>query len=365
MPLRVLRFNEGDFTISILDQSKLPFKEGFNNYRDAYEIVVAIKELKVRGTVLLGIVTAYAFALEAFRNRNCEYSKFMLQLKLLGKELTAAQPLNHNIVYVINRLLKFIEEKANVIKVAELYKEILQEAKTIEREEIYRSERVALNGLSLIKNGDSVLTYGNTGILFTGSIGTALGIIYKAYNRYNGNIKIYISETRPLFEGMKLTCWELSKTRTQFINICDNAVAHLLSQKKIDICIVGAEKTDWEGNVISRIGTYNLAILCNTHNIPFVVALPSTSIDLELERANGSLIQVQSQNEVFDAVFNGNNKVPKNYMALNFSHDITPYNLVSFYVTEKGIYKNFKKLQNDIKNIDRKKAKTINVSVRR
>lgn len=364
MPLRVLRFNEGDFTLSVLDQSRLPFREGFNSYKDAYEIVAAIKELKIRGAVLLGIVTGYAFTLEAFRNRNNEYDKFMLQLKLLGKELITAQPLNHNIVYAIDRLLKFIEKKAKTVRITEIYKEVLQEAKTIENEEIYKCDRIALNGLSLIKSGYSILTYCNSGILFTGGIGTALGIIYKAYNRYNGNIKVYISETRPLFEGMKLTCWELSKTRTQFINICDNTIAYLLFQKKIDICMVGTSKTDRNGNIISKIGTYNLAVLCKVHNIPFVVALPSTSIDMELDQATESLIQARNQSEVFDIVFNGNNKVPKNYVALNFSHDITPHNLISFYVNEKGVYKDFKKLQSDLKSKIKKEVKTINAQVR-
>lgn len=364
MPLRVLRFNEGDFTLSVLDQSKLPFKEGFNNYKDAYEIVAAIKKLKIRGSVLLGIVTGYAFTLEAFRNRNSNYDKFILQLKLLGKELIAAQPLNYNIVYVVDRMLKFIEAKAKTVKVTEMYKEVLQEAKNIESEEIYKCDRIALNGLSLIKNGYSILTYCNSGILSTGGIGTGLGIIYKAYNRYNGNIKIYISETRPLFEGMKLTCWELSKTRTQFINISDNMVAYLLSQKRFDICIVGADKSDRNGNIISRIGTYNLAVLCKAHNVPFVVALPSSSTDLELEQASGNLIQARNQSEIFDIVFNGNNKVPKNYVALNFFHDITPYNLVSFYVNEKGVYTNFKKLQSDLKNNTKKEVKTVNAQVR-
>ncbi len=364
MPLRVLRFNEGDFSLSVLDQSKLPFKESFNNYKDAYQIVQAIKELKIRGSVILGIVSGYAFTLEAFRNRNNEYDKFILQLKLLGKELTTVQPLNYNIVYVINRLLKFIDSKAKTVKVTEMYKEVLQEAKNIESEEIYKCDRIALNGLSLIKNGYSVLTYCNSGILFTGGIGTGMGIIYKAYNRYNGNIKIYISETRPLFEGMKLTCWELSKTRTQFITVSDNTVAYLLSKKQIDICIVGAVKADRNGNIINKIGTYNLAVLCKVHNIPFVVALPSTSIDMELEQANSSSIQPRDQNEIFDVVFNGNNKVPKNYVAINFPYDITPSSLVSFYVNEKSIYKDFKKLQNDLKNTTKKEMKVVNAQVR-
>lgn len=364
MPLRVLRFNEGDCTLSILDQSKLPFKEGFDSYKDAYEVVAAIKAMKVRGTVLLGIVTGYIFTLEAYRNRNYEYDKFMLQLKLLGKELSAVQPLNYNIVYVVNRLLKFVEEKAKFVKINEMYKEVLQEAKTIESEELQKCDRIALNGLSLVKNGDSILTYDNSGILFTGGIGTGLGIIYKAYNRYNGNINIYISETRPLFEGMKLTCWEFSKTRIPFINICENMIAHLLSQGKINICIVGAEKADKNGNIVGKIGTYNIAILCKAHNVPFVVALPSSSIDLEREQPRESIVPSRNVNEVFEVVFNGNKKVPKNYAALNFTHDITPSNYVAFYVTEKGVYKDFKKLQSDLKNTSAKNVKTVSAQVR-
>ncbi len=357
MPLRVLRFNEGDFTLSVLDQSKLPFKEIFNNYKDAYEIVLAIKEQKIRGAVLLGIVTAYAFALETYRNRNYLYEKFLLQLKLLGKELTNIQPLNSNIVYIINRLLKFVEKKHQEVGVEDMYKEILQEARNIENEEIQNCNRIALNGLPVIKSGYSILTYSNSGILFTGGIGTAQGIIYKSYGRYNGNIKIYIPETRPLFEGLKHTCWEFSKMRMQFISICDNSAAYLFSNKMIDICLVGAEKVTKDGSIIGRIGTYNLAVLCNKHVVPFVVAFPSSSIGLDDNKYVTEFIRPEDPIDVFKVVFNGNNKVPKNYTALNYIYDITPSNLVTFYVNERGIYKDFKKLLNDIKKENSKSLK--------
>jgi methylthioribose-1-phosphate isomerase len=287
-----------------------------------------------------------------------------LQLKLLGKEISNTNPLNYNIVYVANRLLKFVEEKLKTIKPIELYKEVLQEAKNIDNEEVYKCDRLSLNGLSLIKNGASILTYANSGILFTGGIGTGLGIIYKAYNRYNGNIKLYISESRPLFEGLKLTCWELSKTRTQFICLCDNTAGFLFSQKKIDMCITGVEKITKDGDVVAKIGTYNLAVLCKIHNIPFIVAFPTSSIDYESEQDIFNLINPRNQDEVFSAVFNGNNKVPKNYVALNYSYDVTPASYVSYYINEKGVYKDFKKMLADFKKNSKKEIKMATTNVK-
>ena len=265
--LKSLSLEVKENKLSILDQTLLPHEERWVEVSTSEDLVGIIKKLQVRGAPLIGVSASIILALESTK----DYSKEDLLKK--AKQLKQARPTAVNLMVCVDRLITLINQDATP-------KELQVEAENIFNEDVELCQKISNFGAELINEGDNIITHCNTGGLATVGSGTALGIIKKAHEQ-GKNIHVYVDETRPLLQGGRLTTWELKKLGIPFTLICDNMAGHLMLQNKIDKCFVGADRIATNGDFANKVGTYSLAILCKTHNIPFYVAAPYTTVDFD------------------------------------------------------------------------------------
>lgn len=316
-----------------LDQTQLPLKEVWRECRKLKEGFLAIKELKVRGAPLIGVFAAYCICIHLkYLPQGTE--NFLKRLKEALDYLKSCRPTAVNLSWALQRLEKiaFDSKEKNI---AWIKQAILKEAKQIHREDMELCRKMADYGVRLIKKGDRILTHCNAGALATSGEGTALAVIYKARRVYK-KIKVYAGETRPLLQGARLTAWELLKKRIPSVLICDNMAAYFMQKKQIDKIFVGADRITANGDTANKIGTYNLAVLADYHQIPFYVVAPFSTFDLRLK--NGESIPVEERKE--DEIRKVINKVyiaPKNMKVSNPAFDVTPNKLITAIVSDKGI----------------------------
>ncbi|MGC8894508.1 MAG: S-methyl-5-thioribose-1-phosphate isomerase [candidate division WOR-3 bacterium] len=298
-------------SLAILDQRALPGKEIYINARTYEDVVSAIRNMAVRGAPLIGIVAAYGLALAFIRDEDIESAKN----SILGARPTAINPAK-----AIERVLRADDPVAEAI--------------AIHQEEKERCLMMAEHGARLIKEGSSILTHCNTGVLATGGIGTALGVIYKAYEQ--GKIRtVWATETRPWLQGARLTCWELGKTGIPHTLIVDGMAAFLISCARVDAVLVGADRIAANGDVANKIGTLSLAVSAKHFGIPFYVVAPSTSFDPKT--IDGKSIEIEERPEGEVLSLDGIRMAPESTHALNYAFDITPARLITAYITEEGI----------------------------
>ena len=254
-----------------LDQTKLPLEEVYVETDDYERIAVAIERLEMRGAPLIGIAAAYALAL-SLKNVNADHEKVF---NLSYKRLAQTRPTAVNLFKSLNDLKEEFEKLSDK-KLA--YETLLSKAKEIHQKDEEYCLKMGRNGLTIFKQKSNVLTHCNTGKLATGGIGTAFGIIKTAFE--NGLVNhVFADETRPLLQGLRLTAFELDKSGIPFDLQTDSSAAELMKQGKVDLVITGADRIALNGDSANKIGTYNVAILANYHNIPFYIAAPSTTID--------------------------------------------------------------------------------------
>ncbi len=343
-----LSFRKGN--LIILDQEKLPQKVCYREIKNINQAFLALKRLKVRGAPLIGVFAGYSLFISI---KSLKAKSPQAFLKILDKNieyLKNSRPTAVNLSWALERIRKKV--LMNLDKDVDSLKEIVRkEAQAIHQEDIQLCERIAQVGVKLIKPNDSILTHCNAGFLATSGEGTALSIIYKAYKKYP-NIKVYADETRPLLQGARLTCWELSCRGIEVILICDNMAGSLMAKGKITKVIVGADRITKKGFIANKIGTYNLAVLAKYHKIPFYVAGPVSSFDLSLNRGEDIPIEERNPQEV--KTFGGKSVAPKKVKAYNPAFDVTPPELITAVITDKGIItqpleKNIEKLFRDVK----------------
>jgi len=315
-----------------LDQKELPFKEIYREVKSLKDAYIAIKELRVRGAPLIGVFAGYCIAFLSYRFSN-KKDIFLKQFKKTINYLKKSRPTAKNLFWALERLEKivFINKDEDPKEIKEL---IINEAYKIHQEDISLCEKIAHFGVSLINDGDCILTHCNTGYLATSGIGTALGIIYKA-KELNKKIEVYATETRPVLQGARLTIWELSKNHISCKLITDNMAGYLMQKNRINKIFVGADRVSLNGDVANKIGTYSLAVLAKYHNIPFYVVCPFNTFDLEIKDGSSIPIEERDPDEV-RRVLNRYITV-KNIKVYNPSFDITPNNLISALITDKGI----------------------------
>lgn len=318
-----------------LDQTKLPLSEVYIETDDYERIAQAIERLEVRGAPQIGVVAAYGIAL-AFKDgiENPKEHFFKVYNRLLNTRPTAV-----NLFWALKRMRTFFE---NNIDSNDLFNLLLNEAKAIHIDDIEKCDNIASNGLEIFDTPKTVLTHCNTGQLATGGGGTAFYVIKKAYEK--SLIKfVYADETRPLLQGSRLTAFELEKAGIPFKIITDSTAAVLMSQGRIDFVITGADRIASNGDTANKIGTYNLAVLCNYHKIPFYIAAPSSTIDTSLN--SGNQIQIEERNKDEIIKINGHLITKENYDVFSPAFDVTPHNLIKGIITEKAFHKppfNFK-----------------------
>jgi methylthioribose-1-phosphate isomerase len=320
-------YGENDKLI-FLDQTKLPLEENYIETDDYNRIAEAIERLEIRGAPLIGIAAAYALAL-ALKIRSDDFTE---QFNSAFNRLSETRPTAVNLFQALDEMKTVftgIPDKSNSFNV------LKAKALDIHQRDENFCLKIGRNGLSIFKKKSNVLTHCNTGKLATGGIGTAFGIIKIAFE--NGLVDhVFADETRPLLQGLRLTSYELSKNKIPFTMQTDSSAAELMKQGKVDLVITGADRIALNGDSANKIGTYNLAILANYHNIPFYIAAPSTTIDKKISSGQEIVIEYRNKKEL---LYLGDTLITsEQFEAFTPAFDVTPAHLISGIITEKGLF---------------------------
>lgn len=318
----------------IIDQSKLPRKLVYLDIEKPDDLWRAIKTLQVRGAPALGAAAAIGVYLGIRNYPGSDWPGFSRKLNSAAKYIASSRPTARNLFWGIERACA-AALKNNKQPVLKIKQAILDEARRIMREDTVSCRKIGFYGAKLFKNNETILTVCNAGILATIDYGTALGVIYKAKEE-GKNPKVYSCETRPLLQGARLTAWELSKMGVDVTLICDNMAATLMAQGKIDRVIAGADRIAANGDSANKIGTYNLAVLSHYHKIPFYIAAPESTFDLSVKNGKGIKIEERDGKEITELHYSKPFTL-KNVKTYNPAFDVTPHNLITAIISDKGI----------------------------
>jgi len=342
-PFQSITWN--DDRVTIIDQTYLPEREVFIDLNSAGQVWDAIKKMKVRGAPAIGITGAYGLYLGVKGLKESSFDSFYNEADRISEYLNSARPTAVNLSWALKRLMATIYA-AKEKPIEEIKEVVLKTAVTIHNEDRRLCKAIGENGLELIPDNAKILTHCNTGGLATGEFGTAFSVILHAH--HVGKLKqVWVDETRPLLQGSRLTAWELQKAEIPFKLNVDSAAAFLMKQGKVDLVILGADRITNNGDTANKIGTYSLAVLANAHNIPFYVAAPYSTIDMDMETGNDIEIEQRDADEVTN--FGNKQTAPDKVDVYNPAFDVTPNELITAIITEKGIIKpdyktNFEKL---------------------
>ena len=326
--------------IKIIDQTKLPHKFVIKELKNIRDCINAIKNMEVRGAPLIGASAAYGLVLAIMEKNDLSF------LKKSAEELINSRPTAINLKWAVDRMMKKIIG-LNSKKILEI---AVNEAKEICQEDIDFCENIGLNGLKIIENiydkkkdRVNILTHCNAGWLATINWGTATSPIYHAHKK-GIPVHVWVDETRPRNQGANLTSYELNEEGVKNTIIADNTGGILMQRGKVDMCIVGTDRTLSNGDVCNKIGTYLKALAAHDNKVPFYVALPSSTIDWDIKDAKDIPIEERNTEELSHVEgFDENNEVkkvliyPKESKAMNLAFDVTPARYVSGLITEKGI----------------------------
>ncbi len=342
-PFQSIKWEEDHLVI--LDQTFLPDREVFIDLNSTGQVWEAIKKLRVRGAPAIGIAGAYGFYLGIKELPETNYQSFESEFDRVASYLNSARPTAVNLSWALDRIkTTLFSQKEKPID--ELKKIALKTAITIHNEDRRMCKAIGEHGVELVPDNARILTHCNTGGLATGEFGTAFSVILHAHQA--GKVKnIWVDETRPLLQGARLTTWELQKAEIPFQLNIDSAAGFLMQQNKVDMVITGADRITKNGDTINKIGTYSLAVLADYHNIPFYIAAPYSTIDMSLSK--GSEVEIEYRDDEEVVHFGNKQTAPDKTDVYNPAFDITPADLITGFVTEKGIVepdfeKNFKKL---------------------
>jgi methylthioribose-1-phosphate isomerase len=318
--------------LELIDQTLLPRELVVNRLASAEEVHDAIRRLVVRGAPAIGVAAAYGVLLAARAARGDSADGLRRHVERAADFLATARPTAVNLAWAVRRMAAAAGEEAASAK--EVYARLEREARAIEEEDREANRRMGKFGAALLRDGAVVLTHCNAGALATVYYGTAEGIIYAAADA-GKNISCYVDETRPLLQGARLTAWELTQAGIPTTVICDDMAAAVMSQRRVDYVVVGADRIASNGDVANKIGTLNLAILARRFLIPFYVAAPLSTVDFDI--ASGKEIPIEERDPEEVTSFAGVRVAPWGVDVYNPAFDVTPARLVDAIVTEAGV----------------------------
>jgi methylthioribose-1-phosphate isomerase len=322
-----------DDHVRILDQTYLPNREVYSDIRDVGRMWEAIKKLRIRGAPAIGIAAAYGMYLGIKDLPENAFESFWVEVERVAEYLESARPTGGNLRWSLDRIKTTIQAHKDK-EIAEIKEIVLKTAKTIHAEDKRICKKIGKNGLELVDGENNILTHCNTGSLATGQYGTALSVIFHAHD--NGHdIQVWVDETRPLLQGSRLTSWELMNADIPMKLITDSTAGSLIRRGKVDMIIVGSDRVAANGDMANKIGTYPLAVLANENDIPFYVAVPLSTIDMELQNGDEIPIEERDGEEIVNV--NGSRVAPKKVDTYNPAFDITPYSYITGFITEEGI----------------------------
>lgn len=339
-----VRLAEDGRAVIILDQSLLPSETKYIEIKTAEDMYDAVLKLKVRGAPAIGIFAAYCMAVlaagKAEKNRECDPGNFMDFLKKQSEYLKSSRPTAVNLAWAVDRVMSeafnAFENKKNDEHTIEYISEVIRkEALRIHEEDISMCRRISELGLTLIKDGDGILTHCNAGPLATSRYGTALGPILLGTEK-GMSFKVFADETRPLLQGARLTSYELEGAGVDVTLICDNMASMVMKNGWVQACFVGCDRIAANGDTANKIGTSAVAILAKYYGIPFYVLGPTSTIDPDC--ADGSMIPIElrPEKEIKEGFFK-KPSAPESVKCYNPAFDVTDSSLITAIVTEKGI----------------------------
>ncbi|PPA69862.1 S-methyl-5-thioribose-1-phosphate isomerase [Jeotgalibacillus proteolyticus] len=323
---------QGD-SIKLLNQQKLPGEIEFIFLTTIEQVWESIHSLKVRGAPAIGITAAYGLALWGLQSDYTSEEDFRKELLEKVNYLVSSRPTAVNLYWALNRLVQSVQA---VHGVEEIKSVLVNEAILIQQEDEQTCRAIGEYGFSLFPESATVLTHCNTGGIATSKYGTALGAFYIAKEK-GAELSVYATETRPVLQGARLTAWELQQAGVDVTLITDNMAAHVLQSKNVDAVIVGADRIAANGDTANKIGTLGLAHLAKAFNIPFYVAAPFSTIDLAIQDGREIPIEERSSEEITHIA--GTRVAPENVNVYNPAFDVTPNELITAIITEKGIVK--------------------------
>lgn len=327
-------------TVYMIDQIKLPYSFEIVRTNDYKETAERIRDMTIRGAGAIGVAAAFGVAQAAFQANNKEFGLFCAHVEQAARSLKETRPTAMNLFHAVDRCLGILKQCSSI---HECRNKIVEEAKRIMEEDIEASRRIGEYGNGLISDGDGILTHCNAGALAFVDYGTALSPIRMAHS-IGKRLTVFVDETRPRCQGARLTAWELLQEGIDHSIIVDNAAGYYMWRNEIQLAIVGADRIAVNGDTANKIGTYEKAVLAKENRIPFYVAAPSMTFDLERKNGNSITIEERSEEEVEwiegldqNNVYGRVRITPQGSPARNPSFDITPARYVTAFITDRGI----------------------------
>ena len=320
----------------MLDQRLLPTEEKYLILRSYEEVAEAIQKMVVRGAPAIGVAAAMGLALGASQSVGMSVHDLQDDLNYMCQVMSKTRPTAVNLFWAIDRMRqRFLRDKETTTDVDQLKKNLVAEAMDIFHEDIAANRAIGRHGAELIKDGSTVLTHCNAGALATaGDYGTALGVIRGARDA-GKRVAVIADETRPFLQGLRLTAWELAQDGIPVTVITDNMAGHVMKSGKVDAVVVGADRIAANGDAANKIGTYMVAVLANRHKIPFYVAAPITTLDLNI--GSGDAIPIEEREGTEITHMAGKQLGPEGLVVQNPAFDVTPSELITAIITDKGV----------------------------
>ena len=322
-----------DNKVVMIDQTRLPAEEIYNEYSDFKSVAEAIRGMVIRGAPAIGVAAAMGIALGARDIIADTFDSYFRQLENICVAMSRTRPTAVNLFWAIERMKQVAQ--ANRDKKLDTLCDILkEEAIRIEEEDLAICKAIGKHGARLVKDGAVILTHCNAGGLATAGYGTALGVIRAAHDA-GKNIRVFADETRPWLQGARLTAWELMKEGIPVTLIADNMAGWLMNKGEIGMCVVGADRIAANGDTANKIGTYSVAVLAKENKIPFYVAAPTSTLDLTME--NGDDIPIEERHAREVTHLHGIPVAPEGVCVRNPAFDVTPNRYITGIITEKGV----------------------------
>jgi methylthioribose-1-phosphate isomerase len=323
-----------DNNLVLLDQTKLPLQNHFLTMGNSSDVWNAIKELKVRGAPAIGIAGAYGLYLGLREFAHLDHKNFLQKAQEIHNYLNSSRPTAVNLKWALNRMVTVVLNHPHMTTEKTLQL-LLHEAINIHDEDRELCRKIGETAMPLIKDGMGILTHCNAGAIAVSEWGTALAPMYMAHQK-GIKFHVYVDETRPLLQGSRLTAWELMQAGISSTLICDNMSATLMAQGKIDMVIVGTDRVVANGDMANKIGTLGVAVLARHFKIPFYVACPTSTFDFQTGTGKDIEIEERSSQEITH--IQGVQVAPNGIHVYNPAFDVTPHELISGIITEKGIF---------------------------
>ncbi len=336
MKLDIIPVKWSDEGVLMLDQRLLPTEEKWLTLRDYNAVADGIRDMVVRGAPAIGVSAAYGMALGAKQFVGTTVVDLEDELEFISDVLAKTRPTAVNLFWAIERMNRtFQTAKSEGKSVSEIKQIMLDDAKAIHEEDIESQRLIAQFGGELLEDNSTVLTHCNAGALATGGVwGTALGVIRGAVNQ-GKNIAVIADETRPYLQGARLTAWELMEDDIPVTLITDNMSGHVMKKGRVQAVVVGSDRIAANGDVANKIGTYMVAVLAHRHGIPFYVAAPLSTVDLNCPTGEEIPIEERDRSEITHV--KGTQLAPDGVGVSNYGFDVTPNDLVTAIITEKGV----------------------------